>query len=123
MVEERSDTPQPQRVFYAQAPDGTVCIYGEDEDSDGVMEWEAGQGGYLAGVVMPAAPAVGMIFEMVHGPDFVERGEITYLGVPTDTPAGTFDDTMTVLEDGPSLKKYARTVGLIYDDGIELVSY
>jgi len=29
-----------ERTYFAQAPDGTVCIYGEDG------EWEAGQDGY-----------------------------------------------------------------------------
>lgn len=111
------DAAVPEREFFAQAPDGTACIYGEEG------EWEAGQDGYLAAVFMPGAPEVGMIFESIHGPDGVETGEITFLGVPTDTPAGTFEDTLTVLEDGPSLKKYARGIGEIYDDGIELISY
>jgi len=64
-----------------------------------------------------------MVFVMVHGPDSVETGEITHVGVPTVTPAGTFPDTVVVLEDGPSIKKYARGVGEIYDDGLELISY
>jgi hypothetical protein len=122
VVEERGDTGDPQRNFYAQAPDGTVCIYGEDEDSDGTLEWEAGADGYLAAIAMPAAPAVGMTFENAHGPDGAERAEVTYVGEPTTTPAETFADTITLLEDGPSIKKYARGVGLIYDDGIELIS-
>ena len=37
--------------------------------------------------------------------------------------AGTFDDTLTILEPGPSIKKYARDIGMIYDDGIELISH
>ena len=64
----------------------------------------------------------GLILE-VHGPEGVETGEITEVGTSTETPAGTFADTLTVLEDGPSLKKYARGIGEIYDDGVELVSY
>lgn len=122
----KSDGPDPaggERGFFAQAPDGTVCHFGEDENSDGTLDWEAGVDGYLAVPFMPGAPAVGQTFENHHGPDAVERAEITYVGTPTETPAGTFDDTVTVLEDGPSLKKYARGIGEIYDDGIELISY
>jgi hypothetical protein len=107
----------PELEYFAQAPDETVCIFGEGED------WEAGQDGYRPGLFMPGAPEVGMIFDSVRGPDFVETGEITYLGVPFETPAGTFEDTMTVLEDGPCIKRYARGIGEIFDDGIELISY
>ena len=64
-----------------------------------------------------------MIFERFHDEEEVESGEITHLGEPTTTPAGTFDDTLTILEDGESIKKYARDIGEIYDDGIELISY
>jgi len=112
-----------ERSFYAQGPDGTVCLFGEDEDSDGVPEWEAGQDGWLAGIFMPGTPEVGMTFDQIHGPDGIERAEITFVAVETVTPAGTFEDTVTVLEDGPSIKKYARGIGEIYDDGIELISY
>ena len=35
----------------------------------------------------------------------------------------TDEDTITVLEDGPSLKRYARDVGMVYDDDLLLVSY
>lgn len=123
IVAETSGTDPPQQEYFAQAPDGTVCAFGEDEDVDGVMEWEAGVDGHLAGIFMPPIPVVGMTFEMFHGPDLVERAEITHVGEPTQTTADLFDDTVTVLEDGPAIKKYARGVGMIYDDGIELVSY
>jgi len=112
---------EPEAEYFAQAPDGTVCIFGDGE-------WEAGQDGYEAGLFMPGSPAVGMIFERVHGPDGVETGEITELGVSFETPAGLLDDTMTVAEEdseeaGVSLKRYARDIGEIFDDGIVLVSY
>jgi hypothetical protein len=123
VIKYEEDPVDGEQAFYAQAPDGTVCIFGEDGDADGALDWEAGQDGNLAGIMMPGSPEVGLVFEMAHGPDGIDRGEITFLGVPTETPAGTFDDTLTVLEDGPSLKKYARGIGEIYDDGIELISY
>jgi hypothetical protein len=108
--------------YFAQALDGTVCIFGEEG------AWEAGQDGYEAGLFMPGAPAVGMVFVEIHKPDGVETGEITELAVPFETPAGLLDDTMTVMEEdseevGVSLKRYARDIGEIYDDGMTLVSY
>jgi hypothetical protein len=118
-----------ERQYFAQAPDGTVCHFGEEEDvyEDGaVVEtdgWLAGEDGVLAGIFMPGTPEVGMVYEMYHDAEEVETAEITVVGEPTETPAGTFDDTLTVLEDGPSIKKYARGIGEIYDDGIELISY
>jgi hypothetical protein len=108
---------EPEREFFAQAPDGTVCLFGEEG------AWEADKEGYLPAIHMPGTPVVGLVYEMVHGPDYVEMAEITHVGVATVTPAGTFEDTVVVLEDGPSIKKYAREVGEIYDDGIELVSF
>jgi hypothetical protein len=106
-----------ERSFYAQAPDGTVCIYGEEG------EWVAGEDGFEPAIFMPAAPEVGMVFEVIHGEDEVEVSEITEVGVPFETPAGLLEDTVTVLEEGPSTKRYARDIGEIYDDGIVLVSY
>lgn len=114
---------RPEREFYAQAADGTVCLFGADEDDDGEADWEAGKEGWKAGIFMPAVPEVGMKYEQIHGPEGVEAAEITFVGEPTETPAGTFDDTVTALEDGPSLKKYARDIGEIYDDGVALISY
>jgi hypothetical protein len=118
-----------ERAYFAQAPDRTVCFYGEDEDvyeDDQIVEtesWHTGEDGCLAAIFMPGAPEIGLTYEMYHDEDEVEIAEITHLGEPTTTPAGTFDDTMTVLEDGESVKKYARDIGEIYDDGIELTSY
>jgi hypothetical protein len=118
------------RAYFAQAPDGTVCSFGEEleeiEDGDVVGEegWLAREDGAEAGVYMPADPQVGQAFTMVFvPPDDIEGAEITALGDEVVTPAGTFTDTVTVLEDGPSLKHYARDIGQIYDDGMALSSY
>lgn len=54
----------PEHELFAQAPDGTVCAYGEDDDSDDVLDWGHGMDGHLAAIAMPASPRVGMIFEM-----------------------------------------------------------
>ncbi len=118
-----------ERQYLVQAEDGTVCCFGQSEDlyeNDAVVgteSWQVGDNGAQAVVFMPADPQVGMVFEMFHDNEDVETGEITHVGESTTTPAGTFDDTITVLEEGPSIKKYAAGIGEIYDDGIELISY
>lgn len=119
------------REYYAQAADGTVCFFGEESDAyeDEVLVdsggWLAGDDGALAGIAMPGAPVLGLVFTRVYLPaeEEVSQGEVTAIGEATVTPAGTFDDTLTVLEEGPSIKKYARGVGEIYDDGMELSSH
>jgi hypothetical protein len=117
------------RDFFAQASDGTVCHFGTSEDiyqDGGVVETEAwlhGEDGARAVVFMPAEPAVGDRFTASYRPpDEVEVSEITAVGVAAETPAGSFEDTLTILEEGPSIKKYARNIGEIYDDGIELIA-
>lgn len=118
------------REYYAQAPDGTVCLFGEDEAvyrrNGSIREtdaWRAGQDGRWAGVAMPGSIAVGQMFTRGIDGREIEISEVTSIGESTTTPAGTFADSITVLEEGPSIKKYARDIGEIYDDGLELLSY
>jgi hypothetical protein len=118
-----------EELYFAQAPDGTVCWYGELEDMyDGEQflgseEWIAGEEGAHVGIFMPGTPEVGMVYEMFLDDEEAEIAEITHVGEPTTTPAGTFEDTVSVLEDGESVKKYAAGIGEIYDDGIELIEH
>lgn len=122
------------RNFFAQAPDGTVCYFGEDVDEYEGGEvvrhegaWRAGQDSAKPGILMPADPGVGMAYAQEVAPGVAEdRGEIIAMGDTVETPAGTFTDTVTVRETSPldagsSLKHYARGVGMIYDDGIALI--
>ncbi len=107
-----------QRHYVVQAMDETVCWYGT------FNQWQVGDEGVLPGIWMPGTVEVGMSWEMIHvEDDSVETVEVTAMGETVETPAGTFDDTVTVLEPGPSIKKYAAGIGMIYDDGIELISY
>lgn len=121
------------RNWFAQAPDGTVCYFGEEVDDyeDGEIvahggAWEAGVDGALPGILMPAEPAVGQAYQQEVAEGVAEdSAEITAMGDTIETPAGTFTDTVTTVESSPldvgtSLKHYACEVGMIYDDGIEL---
>ena len=54
-----------------------------------------------------------------------DEAKITGVGEPTRVPAGTFDDTVTILDrnplDGSSGEKvYARGIGLIVDGAAQL---
>jgi hypothetical protein len=123
------------RNFFAQAPGGSVCYFGEDVDiyeAGSVVShagaWRAGVNGAVPGVMMPALPAVGMAFRQEMAPGLAEdRALIEAAGETVTVPAGTFSNTVRFLETTPlepgstSVKVFARNVGLIIDDGARLV--
>jgi len=125
------------RNFYAQAPDGTVCYFGEDVDDfeDGMIvghggEWRAGENGNLPGIIMPGNPEVGQIFQQEAAPGIAEdQAEIIALGETIEVPAGTFSDTLTTLDCNPmeggaiDEKVYVDGIGLAIDEDAELVSF
>jgi hypothetical protein len=126
------------RNFFVQAPDGTVCYYGEDVDiydETGTTvishesAWRAGVDGALPGIQMPADPEVGMEYDQEVAPGVAEdHGEITAMGEPLSVPAGDFDDTLRVIESSPldvgtSLKIYVSGIGMAVDETIELIEY
>lgn len=58
----------------------------------------------------------------------LKQAKVTALGETTEVPAGTFTDTMTLLEINPldggrDTKVYARGIGVIVDGPAELTSY
>jgi len=140
VVEEREtesgELVEVSRNFFAQAPDGTVCYFGEDVDiyEGGAIvshagEWRAGASGALPGILMPASPATGMAFRQEVAPDVAEdRAVIEAAGETVTVPAGTFVSTIRFVETTPlepgatSVKVFARDVGLIVDDALRLVS-
>lgn len=124
------------RNFFAQAPDGTVCYFGEDVDiyeggeivsHDGA--WRAG-GDNRPGIIMPAAPAVGDTYFQEVAPGVAEdHAEVVALGEPITVPAGTFDDTLETREGTPlepghfDTKVYVSGIGLVVDAAARLSSY
>jgi len=117
------------RNWFVQAPDKTVCYYGEDVDmyQNGQIvshsgAWRAGVGQNKPGIIMPGIPAVGQKYQQEIAPGVaMDRAEHMSMGGTFTTPAGTFTDVMLVQETPPSTKRYQRNVGLIYDDGALLV--
>jgi hypothetical protein len=123
------------RNFFVQAPDGSVCYYGEDVDifKDGALvghegAWRAGLGGNKPGIMMPAHPAPGMSYPNEVAPGVAEdRAVITAVGDKIDVPAGHFEGAIRItetspLDSGKSLKVYVPDVGLVVDDELLLVS-
>jgi hypothetical protein len=133
---EDGETVEISRNFFAQAPDGTVCYFGEDVDiyEDGAVAshdgaWLASDPGAEAGIIMPANPEPHMVYAQEHAPGIAEdHAEHVSSGDEVTVPAGTYTDTQSVREFSPlepghfSDKVYARNVGMIRDDVLELVN-
>lgn len=127
VVEEREwengNLAEVSRNFFAQAPDGSVCYYGEEVDDykNGKIvghggAWRADVGQNKPGIIMPSQPAVGQTYQQEIAPgvanDRAEHTEITgdVLFVKETAPN----------EIAPSNKQYQRGIGLIFDDGMVL---
>jgi hypothetical protein len=126
------------RNFFAMAKETEdVFYFGEDVDdyTDGKItghggQWRAGIDGARPGLYMPGQPAVGMRYYMeIHPGVAMDRAEIFETNATVETPAGTFNESLIVTESSPleaddeSYKRYARNVGMIFDDGLELYKY
>lgn len=124
------------RNFVVQAPDGSVCYFGESVDDyrDGEVvghggQWRAGEDGHLPGILMPADPQVGTSHKQEVASGVAEDAAVIIaVGEPFTTPAGTFDDTLETRDVDPigggvDPKRYARDVGLVADESLLLVSF
>jgi len=141
VVEEREledgELVEVSRNFFAYCREtGDVWYFGEDVDDyeDGMIvghegEWRAGENGAEPGIVMPGTPLIGArFFEEIAPGVALDRGEIAALGEEADVPAGSFEDLLVILdsnalapEDGEEEKFYARGLGNIIDEDLELV--
>ena len=115
--------------WYAQDAAGNVWYFGEDtkQMSGGVVvgtvgSWQAGLAGALPGVVMLAAPVLGVSYAQEDAPGVAnDRARIVALADPVTVPWGAFpaclhteDDSLLspgVVED----KFYAPGVGLVLE--------
>lgn len=126
------------RNFFAMSKKTSdVFYFGEDVDDyeGGAVighggQWRAGQNGARAGLYMPGEPEVGMRYYMeIHPGVAMDRAEIFQSDATVETPAGTFKRSLIVSESSPleegdeSYKRYARGIGMIFDDGLELYTY
>jgi hypothetical protein len=135
--EEDGELKEVSRNFLALCREtGDVWYFGEDVDNyengeivnhDGA--WRAGQNGAEPGILMPGVPFLGARFYQELAPGVaLDRAEITALDETIETPAGTFENVLTVdetnaLDPGaePDFKAHAPGVGQIIDETLELV--
>jgi hypothetical protein len=113
--------------WYAQDSGGTVWYLGEDtaEFEEGKVStregsFEAGVDGAQPGVIMPAAPEVGMTYRQEYYEGEAEdRGEVLALDQQAGVPAGAYDRLVQTADTTPlepevlEHKYYADGVGLV----------
>jgi hypothetical protein len=116
---------------------GDVYYFGEDVDiyEDGEVvshdgAWLAGEDGAQPGLIMPSVFTLGSRYFQEFAPGVaMDRAKHVETGLVVDTPAGTFENCVRIVETTPlepgseSTKIYAPGVGLIVDDVVELVEF
>ncbi len=127
------------RNFYAHCErSGNVYYFGEEVDiyEDGKVAahdgaWLAGVDGTRPGIIMPGVFALGDTYTQETAPGVAEdHAENVEDDLETEVPAGTFEETVLVEEINPlepdaepSEKIYARGIGMIVNDFIELTEF
>ena len=123
------------RNFFAAAPDGTVCYFGEDVDiyEGGEIvshegSWRAGDASAVPGIIMPGQPAVGQRYDQERASGVAQdHAEVLSTSDSLTVPAGNFSDVLKTRETTPlepgleEFKWYAPNGGLIKDGILELV--
>jgi len=123
-----------RNYFATDRNTGDVYYFGEDVDNyqDGKIinhdsAWLAGVDGARFGLMIPAKPRVGdKFFQEVAPKVALDAVEVVSVDETVKTPAGTYKHCVHLRETTPldpdvSHKYYAPGVGLIKDDGFELV--
>ncbi len=124
------------RNFYAHCRQtNDVFYFGEEVDiyEDGEIvshdgAWRAGEDDAQPGVIMPGTFLLGARYLQEMAPDVaLDQAENTAMDLDVEVPAGDFERCVQVIETSPldpdndSEKKYCPGVGLVFDDGAELV--
>jgi hypothetical protein len=124
------------RNFFARCEQtNDIFYFGETVEPASIGgAWEAGQGDPPAvpGIIMPARFLLGSRYFQEQAPGVaLDRAEHVAMGLAfpdPKNPANTFEDCVEVketsgLEPGKSIKRYCPGIGLVFDDGLELVDY
>ena len=120
--------------YFAKAPDGSICYYGEDVDifeEDEIVHdgaWCADEPGNAGGIIMPADPKPGMKYPNEIAPGIAEDEAKIVGSGPVETPFGSFSETLRVREFNPldgdrGYKVFALGVGLVIDGPVELIDF
>jgi hypothetical protein len=131
---ENGEVVETSRNFFARCEQtNDIHYFGETVDPPDIGgEWEAGQDGALPGIIMPATFLLGARYFQEQAPGVaLDRAEHTKMGLTVPDPqdaANPFTDCVQVvettkLERGKSIKRYCPGIGLVFDDGLELVEY
>jgi hypothetical protein len=123
-----------RNYFATDRNTGDVYYFGEDVDNyqDGKIishdsSWLAGENGAKFGLMIPAKARVGdKFFQEIAPKVALDAVEVVSVDETVKTPAGAFQHCVHLRETTPldpdvSHKYYARGVGLIKDDGFDLV--
>lgn len=122
--------------YFAADEDGNVWYFGEDvtnfryddagklTGTDSESAWRAGVNDALPGIIMPAAPAVGLSLYQEHAPaeEAMDYAEFLSLDAEVTGPAGTFTGVIKTFEGSTSdpelreFKYWAAGYGLIRAD-------
>lgn len=113
--------------WYAQDADGNIWYLGEDtaEFEDGELasqdgSFEAGIGGALPGIAMPADPQAGLGYRQEYlAGEAEDEAVVLELGASIGVPAGDYTDLLVTEDTNPlepdiaEHKYYARGIGLV----------
>ncbi len=112
--------------WYAQDKKGTVWYFGEatieikpGRRRSSAGSWEAGVGGALPGIVMPAKAKACEPYQQEYYPNWAEdMGQIVAVGETVTVPAGTFTNCLrtrewSLLESGTEKRWYAPQIGFV----------
>ena len=119
--------------WFAQDNDGNVWYLGEDskEIENGQVvssegSWESGVDGAMAGIIMPATPAVGQAYQQEFYVGVAEdRGQVLNVNESVTVAAGSFTgciktaDTTPLEPDVLEYKYYCPNVGLVLEENPE----
>jgi len=122
------------RNFFALCQEtGDILYFGEEVEPAAIGgAWLAGVDGALPGIIMPGTFLLGSRYFQELAPDVaLDRAEHVGMGLTitvSTVPEQTFTDCVQVLETsalerGKSVKRYCPGIGLVYDDGLELIDY
>jgi hypothetical protein len=113
--------------WFAQDKQGNVWYLGEFVKNyeggkvvDNAGSWEAGVGGAVAGVIMPANPEVGLKYQQeFYEGEAEDRGEILALDEQATVPFGSFKNMLKIEDTTPlepkvrEHKYYAKGIGVV----------
>lgn len=126
------------RNFFAICEEtNSVFYFGEEVDDyeDGEIvshsgEWLAGGDNATAGIMMPGTVLLGARYYQEIAPGVaLDRAEIVGMDETVETPAGTFENVLAILEttpiepDASEIKYHAAGIGLIQDKELKLEEY